>query len=199
MALTEIQAALAKLYTDAALRARWLADPPALAAELSLATEESQQLAGQADQLRAFAASLQQKRLQDVAKLLPRSYAAWGQQFGEVFRRHAAQYLPQGQHKQRADALAFSAFVERLRPDDVGVSPWLIDVLRYEAACLQAADPGCRWLLRRFHYAVNHPLDGNSAAPPRPTLALWVRLSRRRGPVHLVVPWHVSRSLPVVR
>jgi hypothetical protein len=65
MGLAQIQQVLARLYTDAALRERFFADPQRTGAELGLDAGEVHQLAHlSVQQVTFFARSLQRKRLQ---------------------------------------------------------------------------------------------------------------------------------------
>jgi hypothetical protein len=196
MGLAQVQAALARLYTDAAWRASFLADPEAAGATLGLAAAEARQLAGLAPaQVELVAGSLRRKRLTEVVKLLPLSHRALGPRFAALFWRHADAYLPRGTKRHRADALAFTAYLARAARAEPLDPPWAADLLAYEAAWLAASDPGCRVLLRRFRHdprPLAHALAHNGPRPsptPHPALALWLHLPGGR-------VWHGALSLP---
>lgn len=187
MGLAELQHGLAQLYTNAGLRERFLADPLAVGGELGLSADEARQLAQlSAPQLRSFADSLHNKRLNEIGKLLPLTSRVMGRRFADLFVRYAETHTPAGVQKHLGDALAFAeyvvnaALVERLEP------PWLLDLVRYEKARLVAADPRRRFVACFFNHHIGplvRSLARRSETPavtPRPTLAVWVR-PRRHG------------------
>ncbi|MBI1791005.1 MAG: hypothetical protein HYR60_26035 [Acidobacteria bacterium] len=102
MELARQQAWLARLSTDAGLRERLPAGPPA-------AGEEAAWLAGlSARQVEAFAETLLRKRRSAVRGLLPQSTRSLGPRFGELFRAHAAR---RGHLAPFDDARAFAEFL----------------------------------------------------------------------------------------
>jgi hypothetical protein len=195
MGLAEVQAALARLYTDAAWREAFLAAPETTGGALGLDPAEARALAAQpAPRLRFVADSLRRKRLNEVVKLLPSAHRALGPRFAALFWQFADGYLPRGPHRHRADARAFAAFVAqtaRAAPLD---PPWAADLLAYEAAWLEAADPACRVLVRRFALdprPLAHALAQGlppPTPPRRPTLALWLRPLPHRAAWHQIIP-----------
>ena len=200
MGLAQVQAALARLYTDAAWRADFLADPEGAGAGLGLQAAEARQLAQLAPgQVQLVAGSLRRKRLNEVAKLLPLSHRVLGPGFAALFWRHADAYLPRGTKRHRDDALAFAAFVGRTARAEGLEPPWAADLIRYEAAWLAASTPGRRGLLRWFRCdprAVAHALaheGGDVQAARHATLGVWVRLPGG-GVWHRMVP-QVGRGL----
>lgn len=193
MGLAQVQQALARLYTDAALRDRFLADPREVGLTFGLSPVEVEQLAQAASQISFFAESLHRKRLNEVNRLLPFTRRLLGRQFGALFLRYAPTYAPHGLRKHQADALAFADFIERrLSVEPLG-PPFGADIVRYEAGWLWAAHPDCRWLVRRFRYPIHkllHALAQNAAPPPqRPTLGIWFRLWPRRSIHHRLLAW----------
>jgi hypothetical protein len=169
--LAEVEAALARLYTDDRLRENFFADPRAVGAELGLSDGEARQL-GSADRRRVelFAESLRLKRLGEVRGLLPRTAAVLGDgELRALFLEFAGDFVPEGTHKHRADALAFAEYAAgRL--------------------CGQAREAA------RFDLAVQRlffRLDGAAALPRSgPALAVARRDGRR---VLLVRPWKSAR------
>ena len=86
MALAQVQAALARLYTDEAERAAFLADPQGAACALGLEADDAATLAAIAPQtLRRFADSLKAKSLLDARKMTPLTARALGDDFGRRF------------------------------------------------------------------------------------------------------------------
>ena len=177
MGLAETQRLLARLYTDAPLRARFAADPAAVAAEFGLVPEEAASLASMPlGPLDDFAASLVRKRRGEVESLLPLASKVLGPaRFAELFRRHALGHVPLGIKKHRDDAIAFAESLTRGGIDP----PWLLDLARLEAGSLLAHDPARRRLVLRLGH---HPLDlaraatgGGPTPKPRPTLIVWFR------------------------
>ena len=123
--------------------------------------------------------------------------------FAALFRRYADTHVPKGQKKHRADAVAFSAFVEQVMRGDGIEPPWVVELARYEALWLNAADPTCRWMVRWFRYPMDKLVqsvvqgDGGQVSLTQPTIALWFRLSRHRRLRHVVLslPRVVSQML----
>ena len=178
MALAEVQALLARVFTDEAVRERLFAEPATLATEYGLSSDELSQLeALSVRQVRFAATGLRHKRLNAVARLLPFTRAALGDRFGPLFMRHAAVYAPSGIRKHRDDALAFAAFVERLARCEPIAPPVAADQLRYEASWLRAADADPCLIVRRFQHPVR--TRGGVGRDPRAInllgIALWVR------------------------
>src|SRR4051812_12929079 len=107
MGLAESQRLLARLYTDGPLRARFAADPSAVAAEFGLSPGEAATLAAlPLDQVADFAGSLVRKRRGEVEPLLPLTPRALGPaRLADLFRRHARAHVPSGIRKHRDDAV----------------------------------------------------------------------------------------------
>lgn len=185
MGLTESQSALARLYTDRVLRERFFDEPLVVGHELGLSQDEAAQLAQiSAGQIRAFAGSLIGKRLGEAEKLMPLTRQVLGRSFAEHFRRFAAAPVPGGLLKHHADALAFSTFLVGIYRKARTEPPWLMDVLRYERAWLEAFSPFPLCIIRCFRYPI-HTLSSLLIAgadiprlPDRLTLGLWLRFGR---------------------
>ncbi len=214
MGLAEQQKVLARLYTDAGFRERFLADREGMAASLGLSPEDVQQVANlSSTQVRFVAQSLYRKRLGEVRKLLPATHQALGLRFGTLFREFADTHTPASSKKHLGDALAFAVFVEGSARGDPSMWDWIVDLVRYEAAWLEATTPHCRCLIRWFRYPVLTILrrlaEGADPSPMarRPTLAFWFRPPGRarlrhalwavppggRARVFLRVPWRRGR------
>ena len=82
MELIEQQRLLARLYTDAETRRRWLAEPERFAQALGVDRPTAEKLSTQVE---SFARSLQRKRLGAVIKHLPATRKAMGHTFDELF------------------------------------------------------------------------------------------------------------------
>ena len=184
MGLAQVQRLLAELYTDPALRESFIRDRQAVAEAFDLSADEAHQLSQlSTGQVTFFANSLQRKRLNGVAKLLPLTKRALGDRFADLFRQYAVTPLPPGTRKSRADALAFATYVEKIARRDHIEPPWAVDLLRYEAGRLKAADPTSRCTIRRLRRPIAtlvrcvEPDPGALRGSPRPTVALWLRLS----------------------
>ena len=176
------------------LRERFFADPQGVSEALGLQPEEAQQLTQlSAPQVDFFADSLKRKRLNEACKLLPLTRRVLGKRFGALFRRYADTHAPSGVKKHLEDAVAFSLFVERAAPEE-GIEPWLVDLLRYEAAWLKAWDPTFRWMARRFGFPVGGLAqtlahgDGAGMPQEQPTIALWFRILQRGRLRHVLLP-----------
>ena len=195
MGLAQIQRLLAQLYTDATLRERFLRDRQAVADAFALSAEEVQQVSQlSAGQLTFFAHSLQRKRLNAVGKLLPLTKRALGGHFADLFAQHAVTFVPRGARRSRADAMGFADYVEEIAHRDGLEPPWVIELLRYEAARLTAVDPRSRctirWFRRPIGRLVRQVRQGERvpSSSRRPTIALWLRLSPRGRLWHVILP-----------
>ena len=194
MGLVEVQRALARLYTDGALRGRFFAHLRPVSQELGLSDDEAAQIATiSAIQVGRFADSLVAKRRHEVEKLLPLTRRVLGREFSAEFARYASAPVPDGMHRHREDAIAFAAFLGN--SDGRPGPPWAMDLLRYERSWLEAGSSRRRWLVRRFQYPVGR-LARNlvedtvlPSVPFQPTLGVWFRLGRH-GPLrHLLLPF----------
>lgn len=185
MGLAEMQKALARLYTNAALRERFFNDPAAVARELGFGDEEARRLAELSPaRIDSFARALHNKRLAQVAKLLPLSKRALGGPFSEAFRAFADTYVPAGTKKHLGDALAFAGHLEKLLRERKGQHPrWALDLLRYEKARIKAADPRRRVVVCVFRHDISQLVRSlarkeDAAVFTRPCVAVWARLRR---------------------
>ena len=144
--------------------------------------DEAQQLSNlHLAQLSFFANSLLSKRLAEVRKLLPLTARSLAEQFNPLFRQYAETFVPDGIKKHRQDALAFAAFLERMAHREGKFPQWVLEVLRYESAWVEAADR--RLMVRKFrchiHSLVRSVAQGDvtPSVIARPTVVLWFRLS----------------------
>jgi hypothetical protein len=184
MGLTEVQCLLARLYTDAETRERYFADPRAMSEAYGLSTVETKQMCRLSpEHVRFFAGSLKRKRLKAVASLLPRSSRALGQRFVEPFSQFADTFIPDGANRAHQDAEAFASFLEALLRKEHAAPPWVVELLRYEAAEVTAALKHCviRWF-REPIGRILQPLAIEGRSPMQPsgrTLVIWWRISRQ--------------------
>ena len=188
MGLIEIQVGLARLYTDAALRERFAATPLAVGRELGLDAAEATQLAQLSTaQLNRFANSLLAKRRHEVAKLLPLTCQLLGANFAALFERHADASLSAGSKKHLADALNFDEFLRSLPDAERCAPPCLVEVLRYEEACLRIRQPRRLFVCALFRHDIVRLCRSlrQPDTPPyllvRPTLVIWSRRPARDG------------------
>lgn len=195
MGLAETQKALARIYTDSDLRERFFADPQTVGQQLGLASDESARLAQiPAEQAAYFAASLLNKRIHEVAKLLPLSARLLGQQFRKLFREYAQTNVPSGTKKHSEDAVGFVAYAERSQRLRDSAPAWAIELLGYESEHLRAGRPKPHLRWRSFRYPVNEIArrlskgEQVSEQPEtRPVLLLWFRPSRNARLRHRVI------------
>lgn len=185
MDLIITQLLLARFYTDATLRNRFIADPEAVAREFGLDSHQSSEFAQlSARQVSFFADSLIRKRLGEVCKLLPLTRTALGIRFDSLFRRFAQCHRLHMPKLHQSDAIAFCAFLEKAARADFPEKPWALDMARFEAACLEANAAGRHWIVRLFRYPIRGLVrsvveaDSTSVPAPRPTVAVWLRCSR---------------------
>lgn len=180
-----LQPILAQLYTNTELRSRFFTNPEAVGAELGLNKTQIQQLSQlPSTAVNLFATSLKRKRLGEIRELLPMTAKALDKEFAKLFWQYAETYLPQGIKKHLDDAKSFASYIEKvgnIKPD------WILDLVRYEKAWLEAAEPNTRLLVRRFRYAVNQS-EGNLQ---QPFVAIWFRLSHQGKLKCIVVRSHL--------
>jgi hypothetical protein len=184
MALSEIQGALARLFTDEAARAAFLEDPESAARALGLGGEDGATLARLAPHaLRQFARSLQAKRALDARKMIPLTARALGAAFADHLSAAAASLAPGASRAAQARALAHRLDAHAR----VGAAQdWIGDLARYEAAFVEAAHSGFTLRLLLFRYPVAKiatALLGGAAIggfAPRLTLGVWARPSGGR-------------------
>jgi hypothetical protein len=179
MALAEVQAALAKLFTQTQARAAFARDSLAAGRALGLDEADAAALARLAPRaLERYAASLTAKRRLDAAKLLPLTALALGDEFGPRSSEAFAEPPPGAV----ADALAL---VDRLASDPRAAPPWIGDLARYEGAFLRSRRPRCAIRVHRFHFPVlaiagalrrGERID---AVPPRRCIGIWARMPGR--------------------
>ena len=180
MGLKESQAALARLLTETKLREQFFAAPEAIEPLLKLNPDETRLLL-QITAARAgeMARSLQSKRRNEVAKLLPRTCVLLSGEFAPLFRQFAAGFTPDGVAKHREDAQAFAAFLLQ-SPALRGAPAWRRDLLRYEAVWLRLE--GRRFMARLFRYEAwteTGAVAGTQKPPFSPAVLVWFRLSQK--------------------
>jgi hypothetical protein len=109
MSLNGLQCALAQLFTDPAMRARYAAAPVAFADSFGLGERERAQLAALAtNSVASYAATLARKRRSETARLLPKTRLALGPAFGTTYDQWAqGTRLPTGSRRYARDAAAF--------------------------------------------------------------------------------------------
>jgi hypothetical protein len=180
MALREVQAALARLYTDDAARTAFSRDPLSAGRALGLDEGDAATLARLAPQaIRQFAGSLKAKRILDARKAMPLIAQTLGEAFAGHFRAAVAPLRQGAAREEEARALAARlATLARAR----AIAPaWIGDLARYEAAFVEAAKGRFAIRLRLFRYPVGRiAAQLYAAAPggeiaPRATLGVWAR------------------------
>lgn len=176
MGLSQTQALLARLFTDASLRRAFFDTPQETARSFGLSETEAKTLA-RLDRraVEDFARSLLGKRALDARKALPLTAKALGKDFDRLF--FEAVQGPPAPRRHRADASAFAAWLAESRQ----APAWIGDLARYEMAFVAAAQPGAFFLLRRFRHAVDEiARQLRAGAPvetkPRARIGLWLRL-----------------------
>jgi hypothetical protein len=180
MALSAVQAALARLFTDEAARADFLRDPQAMGRALGLDARDAETLARLAPRaLRQFAGSLRAKSALDARKRMPLTAQALGEAFADHWRAAVAS-LPAG--ASRADeAQALAARVAALAGEKRLAPEWIGDLARYEAAFVEAAQRRFGMRMRLFRFPVMRiaaRLHGGGAVDDcvaRTTLGVWAR------------------------
>jgi hypothetical protein len=191
MALADVQAVLARLFTEAPFRASFFDDPVAVGQASGLDPAEAQALSGLCrSEVDGFAATLRRKRVADVRSMLPLTAHVLGAAFSDLAGPVVASAARPGRHHDDARAI-----VDRLR----GLArsyqlepPWAADLARYEATFDAAQRRRACLLVRRFRFPVAALavaiLGGAPMADvkPRMTVGIWVRWPGGRGIFHRV-------------
>jgi hypothetical protein len=182
MGLREVQGALARLFTDAALRGAFLSNPAAAGTLLGLDANDAAVLASLAPQgLRQFADSLRSKRLLDARKTMPLTARV----LGEGFAEHLNALQTQEGADRAGQALGLAARLAALAQARSIAPAWVGDLARYEAAFVAAAPQQFALRVARFAYPVGLIAASLQAdvfvadVAPRTTIGVWAR--RRAG------------------
>lgn len=183
MGLTEVQRALAQLYTSRELREKFLANPQEVAIEFGLTGLDIEHLTAlSAFHLREFADSLQHKRLGEVRKILTLTEKILKAKFSELFLEFTNNYVPSGIKKHRDDAIAFTKFITS--PLHKDIPDWSKEIASYEAVRLQLGETKKLFVVRRFHYSLKEIIqaivEGREVVPRKKlTLAIWIKIPRQ--------------------
>lgn len=159
MSLQQIQALLARMYTDAALRERFFSEPDATGRDFGLTEDEIQQLQALSQpQTRAFAHGLVHKRMGQVQKLMPATSTLIQARFSRHFHAFAETCVPDGVRKHKDDAQRFAMY---LRHDvEEPLPPWLCELIAFESDWISAMHPKTRLQVRWYR----HPVEDIHAA-----------------------------------
>jgi hypothetical protein len=189
-----MQQVLARIYTDAAFRTEFLADPTRVGLASGLSAQEVTHLASvSANEIRRFAHSLHRKRADEVRGLLPCTSKALGNKFNRLFANHANRFCPCGIGKHRDDAIAFAlSLFSKSCCERIPAA--ILDLARYETAHLEVCPSGARMFLRVFRHDVRqligqmqegvHPVN----APVRRAVGIWMRFGSAVRLYYAVVP-----------
>jgi hypothetical protein len=191
MALADVQAVLARLFTDASFRACFFADPVAVGRANGLDPADAQRLAALSrEEVVGFAATLRRKRAVDVRKVLPLTARALGDKFRDHLLPVTAGAPRPGRHRDDAralvDHLGRMARSARLEP------PWAGDLARYELTFGEALHRCAGIMVRQFRYPVGRLATAILGGAPMPevepsmTVGIWLRWPGRRGVFHRV-------------
>lgn len=132
MALVHIQSLLARIYTDAPLRQRFLLNPDDVAREYHLEDFEIKQIMTLSkSQVENFAVSLIYKRLGEIRKKLFLTARLLGKKFPRLFFEYAKKSSPRGVKKHLKDTFLFTQYIKRMA-DKEEVPPWILEVMQYE-------------------------------------------------------------------
>jgi hypothetical protein len=193
MDLSEIDRIIARLSADEGLRERFISDPLAVGREEGLSAAESRRLKrAAAARLDTFAATARDRRVFEMAKLLPLTQRTLKGRFKAHLNRYVSTHEPGGIERLFGDALDFADYLDaRLRAEHIG-SGWTLDLLRYEKARLKAADPKRRFVVALFRHDISRLVrsvarkEENPSVVRRPTAAFWWR-TQRHAPVRYAV------------
>jgi hypothetical protein len=180
MGLSEVQGALARLFTDEALRTAFFEDPQSAGRALGLDEADAAILAGMAPQaILQFAQSLRAKRILDARKTMPLTAQTLGEAFAEHFRAAVAPLRQNAGRGEEAQAVA--ARLAALAGTGAVAPVWIGDLARYEAAFVEASRRRFGLRLRLFRYPVAviaaslHAGAAPAAVAPKLSLGVWGR------------------------
>jgi hypothetical protein len=189
MALADVQAVLARLFTDVPFRTAFFDDPAAVGRSAGLDPAEAQTLAALSrTEVDGFAGALRRKRADDVRKVLPLTACSLGSAFRDHILPATAGATRPGRH--RDDARALVNHLGRMARSRELEPPWAADLARYEMTFGDAFRRRAGLLVRRFRFPVARLaaaiLSGAPTAgiEPRVTIGVWVRWPGRRGIFH---------------
>lgn len=183
------------LSSDIELRERFFRDPLKVGREMGLSNAETRRLAQlSAPQLRMFGVSPHARRFLEACKVLPLTHRTVKEIFTEHFEQFAATHAPGELRRHLGDNLAFALHLEnKFRGLRQTLEPrWALDLLRYERARLQAADPARRIVVQLFRHDISRLVRSLARREDVPQvqmrlcLAVWWR-PRRRGKVRYAV------------
>ncbi|MBI1980572.1 MAG: hypothetical protein HYS63_03240 [Methylocystis sp.] len=192
MALAEIQALLARLYTDDALRREFFETPIAVSTRFGLNADEAQCLAAlDRRETETFAQSLIGKRALYARKGLPLTARALGARFDALLREAVRGGGKDG--KSRGDAAALVALLARRLARGELEPLWIVDLARFELAFIDAGRAGPALFLKRFDFdvgsiATSLARDEAVKTVRRSTFGVWARPPRGR------LRWRLFRS-----
>jgi hypothetical protein len=178
MGLREVQGALARLFTDEALRSAFLKNPAGAGPMLGLDENDAAMLGTLAPRdLRQFANSLRSKRLLDARKAMPLTARA----LGESFAGHLQESSPHAGARLAEQAIALAVRIAALARAQKIAPAWVGDLARYEAAFVAVAPRRFALRMARFAYPVGliaASLQAGAtpgAIAPRATFGIWAR------------------------
>jgi hypothetical protein len=175
MGMIEVQAALARLYTDIGLARRFVDDPGGVASDLSLCGDDAAYLVAICpDDLLFFVRSLLAKRFTAIRDILPVTEGALSDRFAPLFEQFAATVAIGGEPNKHAwDALRFASFLltRKELTDDAGLS----DRIRQEQEKLEF-DLSRRLIMMRIRRLERrHALATDATISAGIEIAIWVR------------------------
>lgn len=201
MGLEHTQALLARLFTDSQLREQFLEDPVAVGTSMGLDSGQAAALAAlDPSGIQAFAESLDRKRRDDLAKMLPITTHALGRNYPEIFQIYVIEHPERHDHLK--DALAFVEFLIKRKDTQL----WLSDLARYERTFRQMSHPSRKILIRIFHYPVQQIASLVLQEQPVPliapqrTLAVWGRFGSQGSLWHHAISlsrWSRKVAIPI--
>jgi hypothetical protein len=147
MGLAQLQRALARLYTEADIRAELKRDRAAFAQRFQLSADETESLAGNVlSEAESFARSLYQKRFGEAMRAAPVLSELLGPPLDELFALYAT-VTPLGAARNPAlDTLGFIRWLLDGKGNRLGLS--VIDGLRHEEGRLEMIHSHRRFAIR---------------------------------------------------
>jgi|GEM_PF-3367084 len=182
--LAQLQKTLARALIDPAFRKSLVTQPTTHRPLVETSDRSTPQPLTAASlnplQIADFAALLSRKRQGEALQLLPWTVATLSNHTAPHFSQFSHRHPPHGLNKPLEDAIAFQRWLLQPNTATPALSPWQLDVIRFEQAAVLVSSRRNSWLVRRFRFRVDtwtpeaHPTP---SAPPQPgcRVCIWWR------------------------
>lgn len=146
MDLKNYQHLLAKVYTDASLRQKFMDNPEAVAADFDIDPSLVQNLVHELSQpIRFFSQSLIRKRWGIIQHYLPLTLLCLDDKAFDCFSSFAEQHSLVSKDRYTQDALNFGKWILQQDANQIDLAKWQRELIMYEILRLRLEKPFFRW------------------------------------------------------